>query len=105
MGAGEQILFLVGAGASRDAELPLAVELTEKLISDIEAHRPKFMRLIQFVYGGICFGRGCQGKKPSTPINIEEFLIACHDLSHRSHASIYPFVAAWHERISEISPL
>ncbi|MGA2497716.1 MAG: hypothetical protein ABSH20_08240, partial [Tepidisphaeraceae bacterium] len=101
----KHILFLVGAGASKDAGLPMAVELTDWLIKDIESQRPKLLPLIRFVHGGICFGRGCRGRNPSDRVNIEEFLIACHDLSCRSNSSVYPFVSAWHERLADIGKL
>jgi SIR2-like domain len=101
----KDILFLVGAGASKDADLPMAIELTEWLVKDIEAQRPKLLPLVRFVHGGICFGRGCQGKNPSDKVNIEEFLIACHDLSRRDTSTVYPFVSAWHERLAVIGKL
>src|SRR5688572_15169140 len=99
------LLFLLGAGASKDAGLPLAVEITNKITADIERNYPCLMPLMRFVHGGICFGRGCSGKVPNDPVNVEEFLMACQDLSRRSSSSLYPFVASWHERLTDLSRL
>jgi hypothetical protein len=97
-----EVLFLLGAGASKDAGLPLATELTELITGDIEANFPELLPLMRFIHGGICFGRGCEGRRPQDPVNIEEFLMACHDLAHRNRSRIYPFVASWHERLDAI---
>ena len=99
------ILFLLGAGASKDAGLPLAVEITDRISEDIESRYPALVPLIRFVHGGICFGRGCSGKRPDERVNVEEFLIACQDLATRSTSSLYPFVASWHEKLAEVGQL
>lgn len=99
------ILLLLGAGASKDAGLPLAVEITDRIVDDIERTCPGLMPLLRFVHGGICFGRGCANKKPDDRVNIEEFLIACQDLANRSSSSLYPFVASWHEKLAEFGRL
>lgn len=99
------IVFILGAGASRDAGLPLAVEITDRIVQDIERNYSPLLPLLRFIHGGICFGRGCSNQKPDDRINIEEFLIACQDLAHRSSSSLYPFVATWHEKLSEVGQL
>src|SRR5947209_4872395 len=95
------ILFLLGAGASKDAGLPLATEITDRIVTDIERNYPSLLALLRFVHGGICFGRGCSGKVPTDPVNVEDFLMACQDLSRRTSSSLYPFVASWHERVAD----
>lgn len=103
--AKRDILLLLGAGASKDAGLPLSVEITDRIVEDIERTYPPLLPLLLFVHGGICFGRGCSNKRPDEKINIEEFLIACQDLATRSSSSLYPFVASWHERLTEVGRL
>ena len=71
----------------------------------IERTYPLLLPLLRFVHGGICFGRGCSNKRPDEKVNIEEFLIACQDLATRSSSSLYPFVASWHERLTEVGRL
>jgi hypothetical protein len=99
------LLFLLGAGASKDAGLPLAIEITDRIVDDIERSYVALMPLLRFVHGGICFGRGCSNKKPDERVNIEEFLIACQDLAHRSSSTLYPFVSSWHEKLAEVGHL
>lgn len=101
----QDVLFLLGAGASKDAGLPLAVEITDRIVDDIERNYEGLLPLLRFVHGGICFGRGCANKKPDDRVNIEEFLIACQDLANRSTSSLYPFVASWHEKLNELGRL
>ncbi|MBI2806083.1 MAG: SIR2 family protein [Planctomycetes bacterium] len=99
------LLFLLGAGASKDAGMPLATEITDRITTDIDRNYPCLLPLMRFVHGGICFGRGCAGKVPSLPVNIEEFLMACQDLARRGSSSLYPFVASWHERLADLGKL
>jgi hypothetical protein len=103
--AKRDILFLLGAGASKDAGLPLAVEITDRIMVDIEKRYQSLVPVVRFVHGGICFGRGCAGKKPDDKVNIEDFLIACQEIANRSSSSLYPFVSSWHEKVSEVGPL
>jgi hypothetical protein len=101
----KDVLFILGAGASRDAGLPLAVEITDRIVDDVERNHDAFLPLLRFIHGGICFGRGCSNRRPDERVNIEEFLIACQDLAHRSSSSLYPFVASWHEKLGEVGRL
>jgi SIR2-like domain len=103
--AKRNIVFLLGAGASKDAGLPLAIEITDRIVDDIERSYTSLMPLLRFVHGGICFGRGCSNKKPDDRVNVEEFLIACQDLARRSSSSLYPFVSSWHEKLAEVGRL
>src|SRR6266478_3568989 len=65
--AKHDLLFLLGAGASKDAGMPLASEITERIVTDIERTYPCLLPLLRFVQGGICFGRVSPGaSKPAT---------------------------------------
>ena len=97
-----EIAFLLGAGAVKDAELPMAHELTVCVEEAVRDEYPDLLPLVRFISGAIQFGKGCRGESATERINIEDLLTACTFLASRNKHSIYPFVSAWHERISEL---
>jgi len=105
MDAKPEIVLVLGAGASSGAGLPLAKELTTNIITKIESNHPELLPAVYFVCGAIAFGRGCNGRNPHEPINVEEFLVACRDITQRSEAPLYPFVSSWHERIASLEQI
>lgn len=94
---------LLGAGASRDAGLPLTAELAEKIVDKANQPRrrsfdpavPDFVRAINAVYGGMVGHSGTRGRNPLDAVNIETLISAVRLLKHRDDHEVAPFVAAW----------
>jgi len=96
----KDVVFLLGAGAVKDAGLPTAVELTDKVTELVASSYPSLMPALRYVQGGVQFRRGCHGHAPLHDINIEELVTGLTLLSQRADQEIYPFVAGWHERVA-----
>lgn len=100
-----EIVFLLGAGATKDAGLPTATELTGCVEKAIEREYPSLLPALRFIQGAIQFGKACQAEPLTNSVNIEEVLMACSFLAQRGERLEYPFVGAWHERINSLQPL
>ncbi|MBI1878447.1 MAG: SIR2 family protein [Chloroflexi bacterium] len=101
----KEVAFLLGAGAVKEAGLPTAVDLQEIVEKDITDKFPSLLPALRFISGAIQFGKACRAEPATSKVNIEDLLIACAFLASRNKSHIYPFVSAWHERISLLQPL
>ena len=99
------IVFLLGAGSTVDAGLPTAIRLAQLAEHSISKEHIELLPVFRFICGAIQFGQACRGESISNNINIEELLAACSFLASREISFVYPFVAAWHERISELEKI
>lgn len=100
-----EVVFLLGAGATKDAGLPTATELTGCVEKAIEREYTSLLPVLRFIQGAIQFGKACRAQSLTSSVNIEEVLMACSFLARRSERLEYPFVGAWHERINALQPL
>ncbi|MCL4504585.1 MAG: SIR2 family protein [Chloroflexi bacterium] len=100
-----ELAFLLGAGAVVDVGLPTAIGLQKYVEEGIAAQYSALLPALWYIEGAIQFGKSCRGEKPSSQVNIEELVIACATLAARNRSHIYPFVSAWHERVSQLQQL
>jgi len=91
------ILFLLGAGASRDAGLPLASELTQHIVGDINntIQNASLRRVINYVVATMIGHRGKSGLNPKTMPDIESVVSAVELLSNRTTIELVPFIQNW----------
>ena len=104
----EELVFLIGAGASRDADIPISKEmiakLEEELASDNEAD-DSFSEIYQYAHGAIVFAKGCRNSTLEPTINIEDIMRTLALLQNRQNEDLYPFVGSWHEKILKFESL
>jgi len=94
-----QVLVLTGAGASAEAGIPTAVEMT-RLID--EALRGRARNVFRYVVGGLMMARGQADVNPLDGINIEEVYSAVTLLGQRGSLEAAPFVGAWHAGVEAL---
>ncbi len=101
-------LFLLGAGASIDAEIPGSLEMSKKFI-DFEfpdsAHpsEQKILKdALRFIAGGLCFQNAIRGDNPFAGVDIEEMFNAAKTLSDRRNTEAAAFVSAWHPALMNL---
>lgn len=90
--------FLLGAGASKDAGLPLASEITGKAIKHINESGPQdrtIAPLLNYVVSAIVAHQGRSGSRPDRLPDIETVVAAVDLLAQRSDLEITPFVKDW----------
>jgi len=103
----EKIVFLLGAGFSKSAGLPLSVELATSfkafIVDRANQKGPKSLKLLHFyIEGGIRFQFGKLGLDPSDPVNVEQIAIAARHLLTRERNPLAPFVSGWHPHLIQL---
>jgi len=103
----ERTAVLLGAGASKDAGLPLTSELAGAIVDKANeaGHgpsrgRPDWVRAINAVYAGMVGYQGARGENPRSAVNIETLISAVRLLRDRENHEVAPFVASWSAALS-----
>lgn len=101
----EDVLVVLGAGASVDAHLLASMDMTNELENNLTSADPKvskkwgrFKDLYKAVKSSILYGNHLTSERLSeskNKINIEEFVNVLNELAKAESHVIYPFVAAW----------
>lgn len=104
---------LLGAGASRDAGLPLTEHLARQLVESFEDElatidglradgQSKVVQALRLVYGAIVAHGTDQGESPLSAVNVERLISAVRLLRDRRTHEAAPFVAAWRPSIDQV---
>lgn len=104
----DEVVWLLGAGASRDADLPLASELTSQVMRAFaSAVRRKYgspeeqaSRTLNFVVSQIVGHRGKRGSDPSSLPDIETVASTIELLAERDSVELAPFVQSWEPAVA-----
>lgn len=104
----DSCIFLLGAGISADAGIPISTELNKKVRSVIQSQYPDpnslQQRLYNYLVGSIYFQRGLTNINPeNSPVNIEEILSCLHLLKNKNTQLLSAFVGNWHNFINDFS--
>lgn len=98
-------VVLLGAGASRDAGLPTAMELTEALRRDIDSTgQEDLRRALGVILAGLAFRNASFGLPVNGPVDIETVLRVAEQLANRMVHPLSWYVAAWHSAIEALAP-
>lgn len=99
---------LLGAGASRDADIPITAEMTRR-IYDLTSSDPlvdreavRLGRALGTVIGGLTYQKGIRGDNPYWGLNVEEVFASVQMLANRSEIEAAPFIGSWHSVIDEL---
>lgn len=93
--------FLLGAGASKEAGIPLTTELT-KCIHDKLENNSNLQYMFSVIINGIKFGKTQKGSNPFEDVNVEEAISAIRLISERHHLEIAPFIYNWNPLIDQL---
>jgi hypothetical protein len=97
-------MLLLGAGASKEADVPDTYGMTSK-IADFFRQDPgleRHARVISFVIGGLLFQQGIKGEDPlEASVNVEELFNAVQLLAGRNSLEAAPFVGSWHPMVQD----
>jgi hypothetical protein len=91
-------MFLLGAGASFEAKVPVAFEMTRRMLNTIESdiNYLSVTRMLRFILGGLMFQKGINGEDPTSGVNIEELFNTVNELQSREKNPLSPFISSWH---------
>lgn len=95
------IIFLLGAGASVEADIPASAPMISQ-IEDLLAHHHdwnSYRELYHHVKSAIHFAAGIRGVfNNSVTYNIETLVNTLYELERNEEHPLYPFIAAWNSR-------
>lgn len=99
-------MLLLGAGASVEADVPAAIDMTAKIVKgfeEIRYLRPTEWKALSFVIGGLLMNQGIRESNPlECGVNVEDLFNAIQTLAHRDSMEALPFIGSWHPRIDEL---
>lgn len=105
MSATRRTSVLLGAGASRDAGLPLTSELAAGVLQHLTnetpstGRRPDWLVALNFVYGAMVSYRSRDGGNALDAVNIETLISALRLLGRREDHEVAPFVESWRDPV------
>ena len=101
---GENILFLLGAGASADAGIPISnkmvLEIEELLKHDLD-WKP-YQDLYFYLKSSINYSDGIFGHF-NEAFNVERLLIVINEIEKRDKNIMYPFIGTWNIRLLDLA--
>jgi len=93
-----RLTVLLGAGASRDAGLPMTGELTRQIVKrlQVQGELGGSVRALNYVCSALIGHRGVAGGDPFADLDVERVFSAVQLLAERHTHEAAPFVNAWH---------
>ncbi len=101
----DEIIFLMGAGASVDAGIPTScgmIEEIQKLLCK-DSKWGDYTSLYNYVKSAIVYADGIQGKFDSSNFNIERLVNTLDELLKSDKHPIFPFIGSWTPKLPEVS--
>ena len=102
-----EIIVLLGAGASVDAGVPdsaAMVRQIEELVSSDNGTWRQFRALYHYVRSAIYYAEGIDGTfGDGVLFNIERLVSALDELRKKERHPLYPFVGAWNPKLLEVA--
>ena len=102
---GEDIVFLLGAGASYKAGIPISQKMVAKVESLIKENDSwkKFRELYFYLKSSILYSKGIFGEFDNGSFNIENLLVIISNLKEKDKNPIYPFIGSWDLRLIDLA--
>lgn len=97
-GRSKDIIFLLGAGASAEADIPVSAEMISRVEQTL-LKTSEDRELYHHVKSAIHFSAGLKGQfGADVPFNIEKLVNTLYELERNEEHPLYPFIAAWSSR-------
>jgi hypothetical protein len=103
--AKDEIVFLLGAGASVDAKIPASrgmIQELEELLEQDGDWRP-YSHLYNFVKSAIVYADGIKGRFDQSNFNIERLVNTLDELLRSDEHPLFPFIGSWTPKLAEVS--
>lgn len=103
------LVLLIGAGASADADIPTAQnmvsEIERKIASDTDRSWNQYEDLYNSIKAAIFYAAGVNGRFSADEVNfnIEVLVNTLYEIERNRNHPLYPFVAAWSHRLVELA--
>jgi len=95
------IIFLLGAGASADAGIPISKKMVDDIETSINSNEwKKYKDLYYLIKSGVQYSAGLSGK--TINFNIEILLFVLEELLQKENHLLYPFIGSWNVKFNEV---
>jgi hypothetical protein len=91
-------LVLLGAGASREAGIPLTTEMTQHIVETIggvPSYRTRTGQALIYVCGAMIGHESKSGRSPFEGVDVEKLFSAVQLLADRRELEVAPFISSW----------
>jgi len=101
----DEIIILLGAGASKDAGIPTSVDMIQRIEQLLEEKDwEQFRDLYNYIKSAIYYADGISGKFGSAvQFNIERLINTLNELEKKEEHTIYPFIGNWNIKLIELA--
>lgn len=100
----DEVLVLLGAGASVDAGIPHSAEMVRQIEAALEKDWKDYKELYNYVRSAIFYADGIRGTYANdVAYNIERLVMSLDELARREEHPLYPFVGAWNPRLLQVA--
>lgn len=97
----DEIIFLLGAGVSAEAKIPMSSEMINKVEELLKTEWKQYEKLYYLVKSAIQYADGIQGRYDDN-FNIERLFNVINELVKKEEHPLYPFIGSWNIRFNEI---
>lgn len=100
----DEVLVLLGAGASVDAGIPHTAEMVRQIEAALESEWRPYKELYNYLRSAIFYADGIRGTYANeVAYNIERLVMSLDELARREEHPLYPFVGAWSPRLLQVA--
>jgi SIR2-like domain len=101
----DSILFLLGAGASVDAGIMHAKQMTDDIENKVkeDIKFTEFKSLYNFLKSSIVYQRGLEGDFNNHNATIEDLLNVMFEINQKHHNKLYPFIGGWNVHLLKVA--
>ncbi len=102
-----EIIVLLGAGASVEAGIPDSQAMVQKIqdkISGTDKNWARYKDLYRYIRSSVFYADGLDGIiDDAVPFNIERLVNVLDELIKKERHTLYPFVGAWNPKLLEVA--
>jgi len=102
----KDIIFLLGAGASVEAQIPASGEMIDKIehLLKTDEKWKTYRALYDHIKSAIYYAAGLKGLfPPDVQYNIETLVNTLYELERNEEHPLYPFIASWNSRFVSLA--
>ncbi len=101
----DSVIFLLGAGASVDAGIKHAQQMTEDIETKVldGGELEKYKDIYYYLKSSIIYQRGLIGDFSSNGTNIEDLLSVLSEINLKHQNTLYPFIGSWNVHLLKVS--
>jgi hypothetical protein len=98
----DEVLVLLGAGASVDAGIPHSAQMVQHIEDALKSEWQQYRELYNYVRSAIFYADGIRGTF-QVAYNIERLVVSLDELARREEHPLYPFIGAWNPRLTQVA--